>query len=110
MNKIQIIGRSGHDAEIKYLPSGKAVLNVNVADTKKIGNESRTQWIRVSIFGERAVSLAPFIKKGTEIVAFGELELREYEEKGVKKYFSQINASYMRACVSTYSVDQEPYL
>lgn len=102
MNRMELIGRAGADAELRYLQTGTAVLEISLADSKKQGETWVTQWVRVVVYGERAEKLAPLIKKGTEVVAIGEYERREYTSRdGQKKTAEQLNASWIRACVST---------
>jgi single-strand DNA-binding protein len=67
------LARIGRDAEIRYTPGGAAVANVSLAFTygKKDDDGKRpTQWVDASLWGQRAESLAPYIKKGGQIVAY----------------------------------------
>jgi single-strand DNA-binding protein len=63
--------RIGRDAEIRYLPEGKAVCNLSLAFNygKKGQDGSRpTQWIDAVLFGDRATILAPMLLKGAQHV------------------------------------------
>lgn len=63
----------GKDAEVRYTPGGAAVANVSLAFTYgKKGDDGKrpTQWVDASLWGQRAESLAPYIKKGGQIVAY----------------------------------------
>jgi single-strand DNA-binding protein len=67
------LARIGRDAEIRYTPGGAAVANVSLAFTYgKKGEDGKrpTQWVDASLWGQRAESLAPYIKKGGQIVAY----------------------------------------
>ena len=67
------LARIGRDAEIRYTPGGAAVANVSLAFTYgKKGDDGKrpTQWVDASLWGQRAESLAPYIKKGSQIVAY----------------------------------------
>jgi single-strand DNA-binding protein len=67
------LARIGKDAEVRYTPGGAAVANVSLAFTygKKGDDGTRpTQWVDASLWGQRAESLAPYIKKGSQIVAY----------------------------------------
>jgi single-strand DNA-binding protein len=67
------LARIGKDAEVRYTPSGAAVANVSLAFTYgKKGDDGKrpTQWVDASLWGQRAESLAPYIKKGGQIVAY----------------------------------------
>jgi single-strand DNA-binding protein len=67
------LARIGKDAEVRYTPGGTAVANVSLAFTYgKKGDDGKrpTQWVDASLWGQRAESLAPYIKKGGQIVAY----------------------------------------
>jgi single-strand DNA-binding protein len=67
------LARIGKDAEVRYTPGGAAVANVSLAFTYgKKGDDGKrpTQWVDASLWGQRAESLAPHIKKGGQIVAY----------------------------------------
>jgi single-strand DNA-binding protein len=67
------LARIGKDAEVRYTPGGAAVANVSLAFTYgKKGDDGKrpTQWVDASLWGQRAESLAPYIKKGSQIVAY----------------------------------------
>ena len=67
------LARIGKDAEVRYTPGGTPVANVSLAFTYgKKGDDGKrpTQWVDASLWGQRAESLAPYIKKGGQIVAY----------------------------------------
>lgn len=71
--KAQGLARIGKDAEVRFTPGGAAVANVSLAFTYgKKGEDGKrpTQWVDASLWGQRAESLAPYIKKGGQIVAY----------------------------------------
>ncbi len=79
-NVFSFTGVCGKDAEVRYLPSGMAILNVNVANTVGFGDRQQTLWIRVTLFGKRAEgSLKDFLRKGTHVFVSGELTQSEYK-------------------------------
>jgi len=79
------ICRLGRDAEIRYLPDGKAVANLSLAYNhgKKDGEGKRpTQWISASLWGERAEKLAEYLTKGTLLsVVLNEVHIETYDKK-----------------------------
>ncbi len=78
-NVFSFVGTVGRDAEVRYLPSGQAVLNVNVANNIGFGDKQQTLWIRVALFGKRAEgSLKEYLKKGQQVFVSGELSQNEY--------------------------------
>lgn len=67
------ICRVGKDAEVRFTPGGAAVANVSLAFTYgKKGDDGKrpTQWVDASLWGQRVESLAPYLTKGKQIVAY----------------------------------------
>lgn len=87
MARIEFIGNLGRDAELKYTPSGRAVLNFSVADSKSRKLESgewetlAEQWLNCAIWGELAEFYHEKLKKGTRATIYGEFYSRKYEAK-----------------------------
>ncbi len=72
--------RLGRDASLKQTSAGKPVLQMAVA--YNYGREKETQWLDISMFGDRAEKVAPYMIKGTAIVAYIEdVHVRTYEKK-----------------------------
>jgi single-strand DNA-binding protein len=88
MNITVISGNVGRDAELRYTPSGVAVADFSVATnrvwTDRNTNERRekTTWFKVTVWGARAESLAPHIKKGNRITVSGEIDCSAYQNQG----------------------------
>jgi single stranded DNA-binding protein len=76
---LSFTGTIGKDAEVRYLPSGQAVLNVNVANNIGFGDKQKTIWVRVSLWGKRAEGeLKNYLRKGQQVFVSGELTMSEY--------------------------------
>jgi len=79
-NVFSFTGTVGRDAEVRYAPSGMAVLNVTVANNIGFGDKQQTLWIRVVLFGKRAEgALQNYLKKGQQVFVSGELSQSEYK-------------------------------
>lgn len=83
MLKLSVIGNIGSDPEMKYSSSGQAFLRFNVASNGRTRDQSgnwqdSTEWVRVTVFGKRAESLANLLKKGTRVYCDGRLEARPW--------------------------------
>ena len=73
MAKMHGLARVGRDAEVRFTPGGAAVANVSLAFTYgKKGDDGKrpTQWVDASLWGQRVESLAPYLTKGKQIVAY----------------------------------------
>lgn len=90
-----VFGHLGQDAELKQV-GGKPLLSLSVASNsrKKVGTEwvDATDWVRVSLFGERATKLAQHLTKGKGVVVRGSLTVREYEKAGAVKFSIDMRA------------------
>ena len=84
MIKLIVSGRVGQDAELKTV-GDTTVCSFSIAHTEKVYGASpgeKTIWVGCSVWGERAVKLAPFITKGTYIVAEGSGTVNAYNKNG----------------------------
>lgn len=106
INKVILIGNAGNDAEVRFMPSGAAVANVNLATTeswrdRQTGQmQERTEWHRVAFMDRGNYRLGQiagdFIKKGSKVYVEGSLRTREWEKDGIKRYTTEIVANEMQ--------------
>lgn len=81
----QLIGlaRLGRDAELRYLESGTAVINLPMAynyGRKDEDGNRPTQWIEGALWGKRAESLAGYLTKGKLVmVVLDDVHVETYE-------------------------------
>ncbi len=94
-NVFSFTGTVGRDAEVRYTPSGLAVLSVTVANNIGFGDKQQTLWIRVALFGKRAEgNLQNYLKKGQQVFVSGELTQNEYKANdGTMKSSLELNAN-----------------
>ncbi len=94
-NVFSFHGTVGRDAEVRYLPSGQAVLNVTVANNIGFGDKQQTLWIRCALWGKRAEGqLQNYLKKGQQVFVSGELSQSEYRaQDGSTKTTLELNAN-----------------
>ncbi len=96
VNKVQIIGTLGRDPEMKYLPSGSAVVTVSVATDESYNDKQsgqkveKTEWHRMTAFGKLAEIIGQYLKKGSKAYFEGKLRTNEYEKDGIKRYSTEI--------------------
>lgn len=102
MNKVFLFGNLGAEPEYKELKKG-GVLRLRLATNEryKSGEEwvEKTEWHRVSLFGERGEKLAEFLKKGDKVLIEARLSYSQYEgEDGETKYSTDIIATNLHLC------------
>lgn len=81
MNTITIHGNVGQEPELKFTPSGMAVVTFTIADTYGRDDKKKTTWHNVTAFSKLAENIAASINKGDSIVVTGRLEQEEYTKK-----------------------------
>jgi len=77
---IIIVGRLGKDPEMRYTPNGQAVTSFSVATdrgwTDSAGvKQKETAWFRVSVWGKMAESTNTYLKKGSQVIVEGRLNV-----------------------------------
>jgi single-strand DNA-binding protein len=86
MLKGSVIGNLGGNPELKYSASGQPTLRMNVASNYRARTpegewQDRTEWVRVTVFGQRVEALATMLKKGMRVYADGRLEARPWTDR-----------------------------
>lgn len=77
MNYLMIAGHLGADPEVRFTSSGKKVTTLRVATNARRGNTDETIWWRVTIWGEQFDKMISYMKKGSAIVVFGDMQKPE---------------------------------
>ena len=79
-----IIGNLGRDPELRYLQSGTAVCNLNVAvseswnDRQSGERREKTTWYRVSVWGAQAETCNQYLSRGRQVLVVGTVSARGY--------------------------------
>lgn len=81
MKSVTIAGNIGRNAETRNTQSGDSVTGFSVAVEERQGQDKRTIWFDVSVWGKRGSSLAQYLTKGTRVAVAGDLSTREYDGK-----------------------------
>lgn len=97
INKVILVGRLGKDPEVRYIPNGGAVANLQVATSEswrdKQTGEMRelTEWHRVVLFGKLAEVAGEYLRKGAQVYIEGQLRTRSWDDNnGVTRYITEI--------------------
>ena len=79
-NRVILLGRIGNDLELKTSAKGKPYLRLSLATDYHIKekDEKTTHWHQVVVFGQTAESCAQWLRKGSQIMVEGRLEVRTY--------------------------------
>jgi single-strand DNA-binding protein len=91
LNRVILIGRVGSDPELKFGKSGTAICSLSVATNEKFKEgKEKTEWHKVTFFGDRAERAAEWISKGQLVNIEGKLSYGSYEKDDVKHYTTDI--------------------
>jgi len=77
-HEIIIVGNLGKDPEMRYLPSGKAVTNFNVAANRQYTGSDGAQvketiWFRITVWEKQAENCNQYLHRGSKVLVVGRL-------------------------------------
>ena len=102
VNKVILVATVGKDPEVKYMPSGGAVVNLTAATNeswkdKTTGEKKeRTEWHKLTFYNRLAEIVGEYVRKGSQIYIEGRLRTRDYEKEGQKHYITEIMVDEMQ--------------
>ena len=103
VNKVILVGNLGADPEVRYMPNGNAVANINIATSetwkdKQTGEQrEQTEWHRVVFFRRLAEIAGEYLKKGSKVYVEGRLQTRKWQgQDGQDRYTTEIVADQMQ--------------
>jgi len=103
VNKVILIGNVGRDPEMRYMPSGGAVLNLPLATTDSWKDKSsgerqeRTEWHRLVFFNRLAEIAGEYLRKGSQVYVEGRLQTRKWQDReGNDRYTTEVVVSDMQ--------------
>lgn len=86
MLKATLIGNLGNDPDMRYSASGSPFLRFNVASNFRTRTPEgewvdKTEWVRVTVTGNRAETLSQYLHKGSRVYVEGRLEARPWTDQ-----------------------------
>lgn len=95
--RVIICGNVGKDPEIKSFANGGKIANFSIATSeswkdKHTGEKKeKTQWHNISVRNEHLIGVVEsYVRKGGTVLIEGQLETRDYEKDGIKRYVTEI--------------------
>ncbi|MCM8783578.1 MAG: single-stranded DNA-binding protein [Candidatus Omnitrophica bacterium] len=90
LNKVFLIGNLTRDPELRYTPTGTAVVNFGIAVNRRFTDSSGEKkeeacFVRIVVFGKQAESCNQYLAKGRLVFVEGRLQYRSWEAGGEKK-------------------------
>lgn len=100
MNIVSLVGRLTKDPELRYTPSGKAVVRTTIAVDKKMSKENKQEaeaknqptadFISLVFWNKLAELVANYLSKGSRIGVIGRLQTGSYEKDGHRIYTTDV--------------------
>jgi single-strand DNA-binding protein len=106
VNKVELQGFLGRDAEVKTFESGRTLINMSVATDESYKNAlgewiKTTTWHNVIYWKNKKDESLEFLKKGEMVYVSGKLNARKYTDKnGLEKYITEVVAQKLEAVKS----------
>ncbi len=101
VNRIQLIGRLGKDAEFSYEAYSLGLCKFSIATTDswkdRDGRKTeKTQWFHVTIWGKLGEAVHSYLTKGKLVYIEGKMESNDVEKDGVKRTYWNVKADNIR--------------
>jgi single-strand DNA-binding protein len=97
INEVRLMGNITQDPDLRFTPSGSAVLNFSMATNRsyKLNEEWKEEvtFHNIVVWANLAQQLSTRIKKGTKVHVEGRLQTRTWESEGKKNYKTEIVAN-----------------
>lgn len=104
MNKVILIGNIVRDIEVTKTTTGISVARIVLAVERKFKNadgERETDFINIVAWRNVAENCEKYLKKGSKISVFGNLQTRSYEATdGSKRYVTEVVAEEVEFLVT----------
>lgn len=85
MNSVNIIGRTVAAIELRHTGNGTPVCDVNIAVDDGYGENKKSFFFNVQMWGKTAETAAQYLVKGQKIAVSGRLSQEEYTPNGQDK-------------------------
>jgi single-strand DNA-binding protein len=95
LNRVELLGHLGQDAEVKFTPNGTRVAQFSIATSRRWKPrdsqewKEETDWHRCVLW--KCEHVQDYLKKGKQVLVAGRLQTRSYDDRdGVKRYMTEV--------------------
>lgn len=98
MNNVSLMGRLTRDPELRYTPSGTAVVRFTLAVNRRLSKDKRAEaernnqptadFISCTAWNKTAEVIANYVKKGDRLVVQGRIQTGRYDDKDGKTVYT----------------------
>jgi len=112
VNKVILIGNLGKDPEERHFEGGRVKVSFPLATSETYKNREgekveATEWHNIVLWNKLGEIAAKYLHKGDKVFIEGKIRTRSWEDGGVKKYMTEINADNM-TMLSPRKTDESP--
>lgn len=94
INRVELLGHLGKDAEVKFTPSGIQIANFSIATSRSYKPQNSTEWKEVTDWHKcilwRCEKLAGFLTKGKQVLVIGRQQTRSWDDHGTTRYMTEV--------------------
>lgn len=86
--KVILVGNVGTEPQLRQPTPTLKVAEFSLAINDPVNKEQPPTWYRISVYNNRADTIMQYVKKGTQLMVEGKLNVREYLDKDQVKRIS----------------------
>ncbi len=94
MNKVELVGRTTRDPELRQAATGLSIANFTVAINRPFKGKDGSQeadFINCVVFGQQADNFYKYCPKGSLVGVEGRIQTRNYDaQDGTKRYVTEV--------------------
>ncbi len=87
VNRVTLLGNAGADPDVRETGSGTRVAHLSLATNRVFrqngGPQRRTEWHRLTFWGNQAETVDRYVNKGAKLYIEGRIEYGSYDRDGV---------------------------
>ena len=107
MNIVALIGNLTRDVELRYTTDQKPIARFSIAVNDGYGEQKRTSYIPIVVFGKQAENADRYLSKGSKVAVNGRIQTGSYEKEGRTIYTTDIIASNIEFLSAKQSANSE---
>lgn len=91
MNRVELIGRSVRDTELRTTTTGTSIVRFSIAVDRR-NKDDGADFISCTAFGKTAELIHQYVRKGNRVGISGHIQTGSYEKDGKKIYTTDVIA------------------
>ena len=112
MNKVFLIGNLTKDPELTQTSNNKSLCRFTLAVQRKFPNTQgvrEADFLTIIVWGATADNCAKYLKKGSKAAVCGSIRTGSFEQDGVRRYTTEINADEVQFLSTRNEIEDSDY-